>query len=77
MYKEATEGQMGAQGLQYMVLDSYEVGHLTWTKAMPDEFMKRCGYNIMPWLPVLTGRVVRSAEASEKSSGISAKPLAN
>ncbi len=66
MYKEATGGQMGAKGLQYMVLDSYEAGHMTWTKAMPEEFLKRRGYDIKPWLPVLTGRVVRSAEASEK-----------
>ncbi|WP_138991387.1 glycosyl hydrolase [Larkinella sp. C7] len=66
MYKEATGGQLGAQGLQYMVLDSYEAGHMTWTKAMPDEFLKRRGYDLKPWLPVLTGRVVNSAEASEK-----------
>ena len=66
MYKDATEGQMGAQGLQYMVLDSYEAGHMTWTRTMPEEFLKRRGYAIKPWLPVLTGRVVKSAEASEK-----------
>ncbi len=66
MYKDATGGQMGEKGLQYMILDSYEAGHMTWTKAMPEEFMKRRGYDIKPWLPVLTGRVVRSAEASEK-----------
>ncbi|MFD2934699.1 glycosyl hydrolase [Spirosoma flavum] len=66
MYKDATGGQMGAKGLQYMVLDSYEAGHMTWTKAMPEEFLKRRGYDIKPWLPVLTGRVIRSAEASEK-----------
>ncbi|GAB4016440.1 glycosyl hydrolase [Spirosoma migulaei] len=66
MYKDATGGQMGAKGLQYMVLDSYEAGHMTWTKAMPDEFQKRRGYDIKPWLPVLTGRVVKSAEDSEK-----------
>lgn len=66
MYQDATGGQLGAKGLEYMVLDSYEAGHMTWTKAMPDEFRKRRGYDIKPWLPVLTGRVVRSAEASEK-----------
>ncbi len=66
MYKDATGGQMGAKGLQYMVLDSYEAGHMTWTKAMPEEFLKRRGYDIKPWLPVLTGRVMQSAEASEK-----------
>ncbi|RYD93768.1 MAG: glycoside hydrolase, partial [Sphingobacteriales bacterium] len=66
LYKDATGGQMGAQGLQYMVLDSYEAGHMTWTKAMPEEFLKRRGYDLKPWLPVLTGRVVKSADASEK-----------
>ncbi|GAB4046864.1 glycosyl hydrolase [Spirosoma litoris] len=66
MYKDATGGQMGAQGLQYMVLDSYEAGHMTWTKDMPAEFQKRRGYSLTPWLPVLTGRVIQSAEASEK-----------
>lgn len=66
MYKDATGGQLGNQGLQYMVLDSYEAGHMTWTKEMPAEFQKRRGYSLTPWLPVLTGRVVQSAEASEK-----------
>lgn len=66
MYKDATGGQMGAAGLEYMVLDSYEAGHMTWTKTMPAEFQKRRGYAITPWLPVLTGRVVRSADASEQ-----------
>lgn len=66
LYKDATGGQMGARGLQYMVLDSYEAGHMTWTRAMPDEFAKRRGYDLRPWIPALTGRVVKSAEDSEK-----------
>jgi hypothetical protein len=66
MYKDATGGQMGTKGLQYMVLDSYEAGHMTWTKEMPEEFLRRRGYDIKPWLPVLTGRVIKSAEDSEK-----------
>ncbi|KAB7725585.1 glycoside hydrolase [Rudanella paleaurantiibacter] len=66
MYKDATGGLMGSQGLQYMVLDSYEAGHMTWTHAMPEEFARRRGYSMLPWLPVLTGRVVKSAGASEQ-----------
>ncbi|HLL93952.1 MAG TPA: glycosyl hydrolase, partial [Spirosoma sp.] len=66
MYQDATGGKLGAKGLEYMVLDSYEAGHMTWTKTMPEEFKKRRGYDLTPWLPVLTGRVVRSADASEK-----------
>ena len=66
MYKDATGGMMGSQGLKYMVLDSYEAGHMTWTQNLPAEFRKRRGYDLTTWLPVLTGRVVKSTEASEK-----------
>jgi hypothetical protein len=66
MYKDATGGLMGAKGLQYMVLDSYEAGHMNWTKDLPQEFQKRRGYAITPWIPALTGRVVNNLESSEK-----------
>lgn len=66
MYKDATGGLMGAKGLQYMVLDSYEAGHMNWSKDFPAEFQKRRGYDIKPWIPVLTGRVINNLEASEK-----------
>ncbi len=67
MYKDATGGMMGAKGLGYMILDSYEAGHMNWTKSFPAEFKKRRGYDIYPWIPVLAGgRVVKSVAASEK-----------
>ena len=66
MYKDATGGLIGDKGLQYMILDSYEAGHMNWTKDFPSEFQKRRGYNLTGWIPVLTGRVVNSLEASEK-----------
>ncbi len=66
MYKDATGGLMGEKGLTYMILDSYEAGHMTWTKTFPEEFQKRRGYNMVSWMPVLTGRIVKSGEASEK-----------
>ncbi len=66
-YKSATGGLMGTKGgLQYMVTDSWEAGAQNWTGNMPQEFQKRRGYSIVPWLPVLTGHVVKSAEASEQ-----------
>lgn len=66
LYQDATGGQMGAKGLGYVILDSYEAGHMNWTHDMGSEFEKRRGYALLPWLPVLTGRVVESREASEK-----------
>ena len=66
MYKDATGGLMGARGLQYVVLDSYEAGHMNWTHDFPQEFEVRRGYSMNPWIPVLTGRIVETREASEK-----------
>jgi alpha-L-rhamnosidase/Glycosyl hydrolases family 2, sugar binding domain/F5/8 type C domain len=66
MYKDATGGMMGEKGLKYMVLDSYEAGHMTWTKDFPEEFQKRRGYNVKTWVPVLAGRVINSLEESDK-----------
>jgi hypothetical protein len=65
-YKDATGGLVGSKGLQYMITDSYEAGQETWTPRMIHEFQKRRGYSLLPWMPVLTGQVIKSAEASEQ-----------
>lgn len=64
-YKNATGGLMGRNGLQYMVTDSWEAGAQNWTPHMMQEFQKRRGYSMTPWLPVLAGYVVKSAAASD------------
>ncbi len=56
----------GADGLGFVITDSWEVGQQNWTEAMAAEFQARRGYSLVPWLPVLTGRVVDSAEASDR-----------
>lgn len=66
LYQNATGGKLGSAGLEYMILDSYEAGHMTWSVTFPQEFQKRRGYSLIPYLPVLTGRVVNSLEESEK-----------
>jgi hypothetical protein len=65
-YKKATGGLMGKRGLQYVITDSWEAGVANWTGRMIDEFAKRRGYDMRPWLPVLAGRIVESAEASDR-----------
>ncbi len=65
-YKDATGGLMGKKGLQYMVTDSYEAGSANWTQNMAFEFAKRRGYDMKKWMPVLTGRIVKSSEESER-----------
>jgi hypothetical protein len=66
MYRDASGGLMGKQGLQYLLIDSYEAGWETWTAKMVQEFEKRRGYNLLKWLPVLTGQIIESTEKSEQ-----------
>ena len=66
-YESATGGLMGKKGgLQFMITDSWEAGAQNWTPNLPEEFQKRRGYSIIPWLPVLTGQIVKSSKASEQ-----------
>jgi hypothetical protein len=66
LYKDATGGLMGKRGLQYVITDSWEAGTANWTDNMFAEFKKRRGYDMKPWLPALAGRIVESAEASDR-----------
>jgi len=65
-YLDATDGLMGARGLQYVITDSWEAGTQNWTDNMMAEFMNRRGYDMTPWLPVLAGYVVESGENSDR-----------
>lgn len=38
-------------------IDSYEAGGQAWSPVLPDEFMKRAGYGITPYLPYMVGRL--------------------
>jgi hypothetical protein len=49
-----------------VVADSYEMGSQNWTEGFDAQFRQRYGYDPMPWLPVLSGRLVGSADQSER-----------
>jgi hypothetical protein len=53
-------------GLVATHIDSWENGAQNWTAKMREEFQKRRGYDLLPLLPVITGRVMDSAEVSER-----------
>jgi len=46
--------------------DSWEMGAQNWTPKMREEFQRLRGYDLTPYLPVLTGRVVESTAISER-----------
>lgn len=48
------------------LVDSWECGCQTWTWKMEEEFEKRNGYKLRPWLPALFGYVLKSEAETEK-----------
>ena len=57
---------IGRHGLQNLLADSWEAGVQNWTEDLPAEFKARRGYDMRPWVPVLTGHVVGSADQSDR-----------
>lgn len=54
------------KAFRHVVADSYEMGSENWTDGFAEDFKKTYGYDPLPWLPVLTGRIVGSADRSER-----------
>jgi hypothetical protein len=52
--------------LKHVVLDSYEQGSENWTEGLAEDFKGKFGYDLVQWLPVLSGRIVGSADQSNK-----------
>jgi hypothetical protein len=59
-------GPLAGKVLDHCLIDSYEVGGQNWTPLMAAEFQKRRGYELTPFLPVFTGRVVDSPARTER-----------
>ena len=66
MYKEAAGGMLGPKGVTHILVDSFEAKSETWTPSLPEEFLRRRGYDLIPWMPVLAGEIIGDAAASEK-----------
>jgi hypothetical protein len=59
-------GPLFGKSLRYVMMDSWEAGTNNWSDELAAEFRQRRGYDPTPWLPVLTGRVVGSADLSDR-----------
>ena len=59
-------GPLAGKALQYLHIDSWEIGQPNWTPKMREEFQKRRGYDLLFWLPAVLGMPVDSQEATEK-----------
>lgn len=59
-------GPLAGKTLKYLHTDSWEVEVANWTPTLREEFKKRRGYDMLPWLPVLAGKIVNSREESNR-----------
>src|ERR1019366_2608713 len=67
MYADAVGPEnMGRDGISYLLTDSIEGGPQNWTDNILKEFKQRRGYDTRPWLPALTGVVIKSAEDTDR-----------
>ena len=62
----ADAGPLAGRTLKYLHTDSWEVEGLNWTPTLREEFRKRRGYDPLPFLPVMAGRIVDSRPVSNR-----------
>ena len=61
-----TDSVLARKVLKYMHVDSWECGSQNWSDNFPAEFLKRRGYDLMPYLPLLAGIPMDNVAKSEE-----------
>ena len=59
-------GPLAGQSLNNILIDSYEVGPNNWTPKFRAEFQQRRGYELLPFLPALSGRLLKDGPTTER-----------
>jgi len=59
-------GPLAGKTLKFLAVDSFEDGYPNWTVKVVEMFRKYRGYDPTPYLPVFRGRIVGSAEQSDR-----------
>ena len=67
MYADTVgSSRMGKEGISYLTTDSIEVGPQNWTDNMLSDFARLRGYDARPWLPALTGVIIKSTYDTDR-----------
>ena len=61
-------GPLAGTALKYLHTNSWEVEVANWTPMLREEFKKRRGYDLLPWLPVIAGKIVQGVR--QNSDGL-------
>lgn len=60
-------GEHAGKTFTRLEIDSYEAGGQTWSVILPDEFKKRKGYDLLPYLPYIADQtIIDNNAASDK-----------
>ncbi len=59
-------GDAMGKTFRHLTLDSYEAGNQDWTPLFREEFLKRKGYDPVPWLPLLDEIIVVENEKKKR-----------
>ena len=59
-------GPLAGKTLKYLQTDSWELGGINWTDDFSAEFLKRRGYDITPYLPVVAGKIIENRDVSNR-----------
>ena len=62
----ADAGPMAGKTLKYLYTDSWEVEVANWTPTLREEFQKRRGYDLVPWLPAIAGKIINSRDETDR-----------
>jgi alpha-L-rhamnosidase len=52
--------------LRYLQTDSWELGGINWTDSFAAEFATRRGYDPIPYLPIIAGKIIESRDVSNR-----------
>lgn len=61
----AETAEVAPNAMQYLEIDSYEMGGQNWTQNYRNIFEEQKGYDIIEFLPLFAGRFVENAEVSD------------
>jgi hypothetical protein len=59
-------GPAARRVIRWIHVDSYEFGPQSWTPKLREEFTRRCGYDPLPYLPAVLGKVVDDEATSAR-----------
>jgi hypothetical protein len=59
-------GPLACRSLKYLHTDSWECGGANWTQSLPREFERQRKYSLLPYLPVIAGKIVESRDVSNR-----------